>query len=63
MDGLKDLAAVKQQIALNSRMFEAGRITRCLHNRTHDILLDRLTEIYKYDTIIDEELIGRSKMI
>jgi len=51
---LKDLAVIRQQIMLNRKMLEAGRIPRHLHDRAHDILLDRLTKTAAYDIILND---------
>jgi hypothetical protein len=50
---LKGEAVIRQQIALNSRMFELGEISKHLHDQACKILLERLTNIINYDNIID----------
>ena len=55
IDELKELAIIRQQIALNGRMFEADRIPKHLHDRTYKILIDRLTKAATCDTIINNK--------
>jgi len=52
IEGLREQAIIRQQIVLNGRMFETGRIPKHLHDRTYKILIDRLTKIATCDIII-----------
>jgi len=63
IEDLKQLAVIRQQIALNSSMFEAGRIPGYMHDHAKMVLLGRLTKAAARDNIIDDENISHSKMI
>jgi len=53
IEELKDLIVIRQQIMLNSRMLEMGRIPKNLHDLTYNILIDRLTKTATHDTIVN----------
>jgi hypothetical protein len=45
IDHLKEQLVIRQQIALNHKMYEAQKISKLLHHRTHQTLINRLTKI------------------
>ena len=54
IEKLREQAIIRQQIALNSWMFEIGKIPKYLHGQTYDVLLERLTKAAVFDIIVDE---------
>jgi hypothetical protein len=57
LEGWKGQAVIRQQIALNRRMYETGRISRCLHDAAYKILLERLIKVSACDIISLSEMI------
>lgn len=60
---LYEQAVIQQQIALNRKMYETQKISKQLYNRTHEILLGRLTKIASIDNIIEAKHISHSEVI
>jgi len=60
---LIERAIIQQQIALNHRMYETKKISSHLYNRTHKILLGRLTKLASIDKITQMQSINHSEVI
>ena len=60
---INERAIILQQIALNHKMLENGHITKRTHSKTHNILLNNLTNIAPQDMVSESELINHSGII
>jgi len=57
IEKLKNEAVIRQQIALNSKMYEIGKISKGMFERAQKILNGRLTSLLPNDIISNSEMI------
>ena len=59
----KEEAVIRQQIALNKRIYDLGKISKTLHDKAQRILIDRLTRLDSCDIVLSDEDIYHSKIM
>ena len=57
IDHLKEQIVIQQQMALNKRMYEIGKISKQMRDRAHETLKSRLTMTMKNDIINHSKVI------
>jgi hypothetical protein len=51
MENLHEQIVIRQQIALNNKMYEARKISKQMHSHTHQTLIYRLSKVAEGDII------------